>query len=96
MFKRSTLPRWISLLAALWLVGQLAAAFHLGHTEPEGVTGSEHSCLLCKVAAADDVIASAPSHFVVSVFFFIAALALVLLARRQAQWRYRARAPPAI
>lgn len=96
MFKRNNLPRWISLLAALWLVGQLAAAFHLDHAEPEGFAGGEHSCLLCKVAAADDVIVPLTLLLALSVCLFIPSYVVVVLARRKAEWRFQARAPPAI
>lgn len=96
MFKRRTLSRWISLLAALWLVGQLAAAFHVGHSETEGLGGAEHSCLLCKLATMDDVVTASSALSVALVFFVVATLALVLLAQRQTEWRFQARAPPAI
>jgi hypothetical protein len=95
MFKRRTLSRWIGLLAALWLVGQLAAAFHLGHHEAEGIGGAEHSCVMCKLVAADDVLTTSPTLPVFVAFLFAATLVPVLLVARQQQWHYQSRAPPA-
>jgi hypothetical protein len=44
----------------------------------------------------DDVVTASSALSVALVFFVVATLALVLLAQRQTEWRFQARAPPAI
>lgn len=94
MIRQRHQTRWIGLLAALWLVAQLASAFHIGHAETEGFAAQDHSCVICKVAHADDLLLAAP-------LICLATLAIFLLVapviRAQSFGRFlthQARAPP--
>lgn len=88
--------RWIALLAALWLLSQLAAAFHVGHNDADEIAVAEHSCVLCKVAASDDVILASPITFAVSVALFVVAVAVSTAAARLSPRYFQARAPPVL
>lgn len=96
MFAHKHQKLWIGLLAALWLVAQLASAFHLGHTDTELAAAQEHSCVLCKVAQIDDVVLASPAAWAVT----LAALFFLLPVAPSFNSRIflgaQARAPPAI
>lgn len=95
MIRRSTLPRFAAALLALWLCGQLMAAFHIGHDDQESATTQVEQCLLCKVAHADDLaLLSAASLALLLLTFLLLPAAEPSVAYSRALTQ-RARAPPA-
>jgi len=97
MNRRPKISRMAAVLAALWLCAQLVSAFHLGHDEqPHGPAAVDHSCLLCKVAVDDDVIAPSPMLLAVAISLLAFLLVVVPAGRIGGPQAFQARAPPTI
>lgn len=94
MLQQRNQTRWISLLATLWLVAQLASAFHIGHADTEGFAAQGHSCVICKVAHADDVLLAISLVWLVTAALFLLPVLTVWLQAACRFLTHQARAPP--
>ena len=92
--RQSTPKLLVGLLATLWLVAQLATAFHIGHDEHESGIAQEHNCVLCQHAHVDAALPELATLSLTATAFSFVLASLAPSTLSPNIRAYRSRAPP--